>query len=66
MAIYVKDNPKGCIHQDIRGERSCQECYYSFVKNGQWHGLQSCFNRGECLVLDQERSTWIGQKEVDS
>ena len=47
--MRVKDNPQGCINPDKRGNRTCVECYYSQVKDGQWTGGERCWN-AQCLV----------------
>ena len=54
MAYPIKSNPDGCVCQDVRGNRTCVECYYSHCENGTWHGSQDCWD-SQCIVLDVNR-----------
>ena len=54
MAYPIKDRPEGCCNPDIRGDRSCWDCYHSFIKNGTWYGTDECWF-SECLEVDFDR-----------
>lgn len=45
----LKDNPQGCVDERRRDGRTCRECYWSQVRNGQWAGGERCWN-AQCLV----------------
>jgi len=47
--MKLNDRPDGCVSPDKRGNRTCVECYYAQVKDGQWHGSERCWN-AQCLV----------------
>ena len=64
MAYPIKDNLNGCVCPSIRGDRTCWECYYSFVKNGQWQGPKACWD-SECLVLDTDRLSEYDKKQFN-
>lgn len=52
MTTYrIKDNPRACVNEKLRGERTCKECYWSQVDaKGQWTGSERCWN-SQCLVV---------------
>ena len=50
----IKEAPQNCVCPSMRGERTCRECYWSQVKDGQWRGSQACWD-SQCLVLDEGR-----------
>ena len=54
MAYPFKSNPEGCVCPSVRGDRTCVDCYWSFVKDNQWVGSQKCWE-AQCLVLDTKR-----------
>ena len=49
--MRLKDNPESCVNPDKRGNRTCVECYYAQVKDGQWCGTRRCWE-AQCLVPD--------------
>lgn len=50
MANIILDNPSACWNKKrLEKYKNCRDCYYSQVKNGQWKGVQKCWNAG-CLV----------------
>ena len=64
MAYPIKSNPEGCVCPSIRGDRTCRECYWSFVKDGSWHGPAAC-DDAECLVLDVDRLSDADRKRFN-
>lgn len=54
--IAYKSNPDGCVCPDLRGSRTCIECYNSQCNDkNQWTGSRTCWD-AQCLVLDEEHS----------
>ena len=64
MAYPIKDNPEGCMCPEIRGDKTCRQCYWSFVENGLWHGSDRCWNSG-CLELDTDRLSEYDRKRFN-
>lgn len=40
-----------CVNPDLRGNRSCVECYFSQVEGNTWVGSQGCW-RTACIASD--------------
>jgi hypothetical protein len=51
--IQIIDNPEGCVCPNIRGDRTCRECYYSQVDENKWTGSRKCWE-AQCLVAGPE------------
>lgn len=47
--MRTKDNPRGCVDERRRDGRTCRECYWSQVRDGQWTGGERCWN-AQCIV----------------
>lgn len=50
----TEDNPRGCVDERRRDGRTCRECYWSQVRDGQWTGCERCYN-AQCLVWAGDR-----------
>lgn len=49
MANIILNNECGCWNPEMRGDKTCKECYFSQVnERNQWVGSQKCYNSG-CL-----------------
>lgn len=46
------DNPSECIDMVLRNGRTCTECYFSQIHDGEWTGTEACWN-AQCIISEQ-------------
>ena len=61
MLYRVIDNPEGCTNPDLRGDRTCSQCFWAHVnERNQWTGSDLCWEAA-CLTSEKIDKT---EKEV--